>query len=207
MGNTNKDAPALPLPPSSNVVLIKPPVSPPPTTPLTAGSNFEKALAIVLKHEGGYGNDPNDSGGPTNFGITQHDLAVHRGHPVTAADVENMTVAEAGAIYLDTYWKPYLLDYILSFKVSAIIFDQGVLSGTHTAVKLAQQAVGVNPDGLMGAITIGAINAAAPTALANKILDLCAQHYKDIASSVPKDQVFLKGWENRVDSLRSFVNA
>ena len=34
--------------------------------------SFARALKIVLSHEGGYVNHPNDKGGATNQGITQH---------------------------------------------------------------------------------------------------------------------------------------
>ncbi|MBI5343968.1 MAG: hypothetical protein HZB83_01285, partial [Deltaproteobacteria bacterium] len=33
--------------------------------------NFERAIAFVLRHEGGYANDPRDPGGETNFGISK----------------------------------------------------------------------------------------------------------------------------------------
>jgi lysozyme family protein len=32
---------------------------------------FDKAIEIILKHEGGYVNDPDDPGGETKFGITK----------------------------------------------------------------------------------------------------------------------------------------
>jgi len=33
--------------------------------------NFEKALEMLLKHEGGYVNHPRDPGGETNHGVTR----------------------------------------------------------------------------------------------------------------------------------------
>ena len=33
-------------------------------------TTFNEIIEVVIKHEGGYVNDPNDLGGETNFGIT-----------------------------------------------------------------------------------------------------------------------------------------
>ena len=33
--------------------------------------NFEKALELVLHHEGGYVDHPKDPGGATNYGVTK----------------------------------------------------------------------------------------------------------------------------------------
>ena len=39
-------------------------------------ADFNKAIAIILKHEGGYVNDPDDPGGETNMGITKRDFLI-----------------------------------------------------------------------------------------------------------------------------------
>lgn len=51
---------------------------------------------MVLKHEGGYVNDPADSGGETNYGISK------RAYP--DLDIANLTKAQAGSIYQRDYW-------------------------------------------------------------------------------------------------------
>ena len=36
-----------------------------------ANRTFDEIIEVVLKHEGGYVDDPDDKGGATNFGVTQ----------------------------------------------------------------------------------------------------------------------------------------
>ena len=57
---------------------------------------FDDIIKVVLKHEGGYVNDPKDPGGETNFGIAK------RSHP--DVDIENLTEDEAKDIYKEHYW-------------------------------------------------------------------------------------------------------
>lgn len=58
--------------------------------------NFEKAVAFVLRHEGGYTNDNRDPGGETKFGISK------RAYP--SLDIKNLTEEQAKVIYRRDYW-------------------------------------------------------------------------------------------------------
>lgn len=60
-------------------------------------ASFEIAIALVLRHEGGYtAGLPNDPGGETNYGISK------RAYP--QLDIKNLTVAGAKEIYRRDYW-------------------------------------------------------------------------------------------------------
>lgn len=85
--------------------------------------NFNLALGFVLRHEGGYVNDPADPGGETNFGISK------RYHP--DEDIKNMTAKRAGEIYLNDYWLP-VCD-IIKFPLDIIWFDTAVNMGRDDA--------------------------------------------------------------------------
>lgn len=169
-------------------------------------SNFEKALEIVLGHEGGYSNIPEDHGGPTKYGITQHDLSIHRGHSVSADDVSAMSVKEAGEIYLKTYWKPYHLDEVKSFKIAAILFDQGVLCGPGTAIRLMQQALKIQSDGKIGPQTLAALNSCDEKSAGLSFLDRCDERFEGIVNRSPDQSLFLNGWLNRTHDLRRILN-
>ncbi len=91
-------------------------------------SNFDYCLKEVLKSEGGYSNDPSDSGGATNFGITITDYRKYIKKNGTPEDVKNMTVDQAAVIYKKRYWDALDCDNLPS-GVDYTVFDYGVLSG------------------------------------------------------------------------------
>lgn len=110
---------------------------------------FEDAVEIILYHEGGYVNDPNDPGGETNFGISK------RAHP--NVDIKNLTKEEAIAIYRKHYWEKMNCDALPSL-LRLPAFDCAVNQGVSRASKWLQEAAGVKQDGIIGPQTLLALH-------------------------------------------------
>jgi len=147
-------------------------------------SNYNDCLQRVLKDEGGYTNDPNDSGGPTNFGITIADYRKYINKNGTAEDVKSMSVDEAKIIYKARYWDALGCDKLPS-GVDYTCFDYGVNSGLGRPRKALQRF-----KSLSGTQLIDAIN------------DERTAFLKAISSG--KNGKFLKGWLARVNRVRSY---
>ena len=98
-------------------------------------ANFEFALALTLKFEGGYADNPSDPGGATNMGVTRATLARVRGRPVSKAEVASLTRAEAADIYRKFYWDAVSADALPS-GVDAVVFDHAVNSGPGAAMRM-----------------------------------------------------------------------
>jgi lysozyme family protein len=122
--------------------------------------NFDAALQLVLKHEGGYVNHPEDPGGETNMGIT---VAVARAAGYTGPMV-SLPMDVVRQIYLDRYWKVVQADDLPPAARYAV-FDAAVNSGPRQAVVWLQRALGVADDGVIGPRTLAAANAANPEVL------------------------------------------
>ena len=120
-------------------------------------TSFEKAVDFVLSFEGGYSNDPRDSGGETNFGISK------RSYP--NEDIKAMTRERAIEIYRKDYWEVAGCDK-LPGPIAFVLFDGAVNQGPPKAIRLLQAALGVQQDGVIGPQTIqSAGNAGAKTVL------------------------------------------
>lgn len=104
-----------------------------------ASSTFDSCLSFVLKWEGGFSNDPRDTGGATNMGVTIATLSQELGHGATVADVRNMTRDTAAAIYRKRYWNT-IRAYDLPAGVDLIAFDIAVNSGTGRALNWLQMS-------------------------------------------------------------------
>lgn len=108
---------------------------------------FIRAVDLVLRHEGGLVDNPNDPGGLTNFGISQ------RAYP--DVDIRALTRNQAMAIYERDYWTPLRCEE-LPTDVAVVLFDMAVNMGRDRAVRLLQRALNIPQDGLIGPRTIAA---------------------------------------------------
>lgn len=155
---------------------------------------FNKAVETVLKHEGGYVNNPNDLGGETNFGISK------KSYP--NLDIKNLTKDDAIAIYKRDFWDKYGYEDIGPEKIYTKIFDMAVCMGPHMAHLLIQRALWacnspVNEDGILGIITKEAINNAVTSALQAAYKAEIAARFRFLANERKENKVFLKGWLKR----------
>ena len=102
-------------------------------------TTFDEIIEVVLKHEGGYVDDPDDRGGATNLGITQGTLSQFRENDVTKDDVRDLTVEEAKECYFEMFWQPSQAEK-LPEEVRHLYFDMVVNHGQGNAVKILQMA-------------------------------------------------------------------
>lgn len=168
-------------------------------------ARFLDSLPFILRWEGGYVNHPNDPGGATNKGVTQRTYdRWRRRQGLESQDVRKLEDDELHAIYESGYWLPPRCDK-LKEALDLVQFDTAVNMGPQRAVKMLQTTVGVSADGDFGPITLGAVDA---SDLGQTLIGYCEQresYYRRLAEKRPKLAVFLKGWLNRLNSLRSEI--
>ena len=152
-------------------------------------TTFEEIIEEVLKHEGGYVNDPHDAGGETNFGIAK------KFNP--DVDIKNLTKEGAKEIYYEKYWKPSKADKVPD-QLKHIYFDMVVNFGKRGAVKVLQQAAvakghKIAVDGGIGPNTLKAIkNVETDRVRAYRVLK-----FANIVIKKPTQEKFWLGWFRR----------
>ena len=169
----------------------------------------------IIAIEGGFVDDPDDSGGATNFGITEQ---VARENNYTG-DMEHMPIEIARKIYEDRYWEPLHLSVIeqMSNIVAEEIIDTGVNTGIVRAAKFLQRSLTVLNnkgkfypdlvvDGQLGNQTIRALGdylahrgSEGELVLVKMLNCLQGAFYVELAERREKDESFVYGWlKNRV---------
>lgn len=165
-------------------------------------TSFERALAHTLTFEGGLSDHPADPGGRTNRGITQRKLSeVRRVAPELnlPSAVDDLTDAQVAIIYRREYWDRLSCDE-LPAGLALAVFDAGVNAGIGRAAKWLQQALRVKADGIIGAQTIGAAQAAYRVPLLNEFHARRGFHYMTLDSL---DDTFGLGWSRRLMSTHT----
>ncbi|HEY1288494.1 MAG TPA: glycosyl hydrolase 108 family protein [Burkholderiales bacterium] len=174
-------------------------------------ASFDAFFPTLLKHEGGFVNDPADPGGATNKGITMATFQkCARALLDIAPTLENLkaiTDAQAGRIYKPLYWDRIHGDEIESQDLANIVFDFQVNAGTN-AGKLLQRTLnesGARPplavDGDVGPATIAVLKGADQRAIYRRFRQGRIDYYRDLVDNHPALRRFLKGWLARVESF------
>lgn len=177
-------------------------------------ADFNLAIPKVLDLEGGFQNHPDDSGNyyngeliGTNRGITPGVYAAYLGRDVTESDMLAITQAIAKDIYKVRYWDRIKGDLINSQAVAEIFFDGAVNHGVSRGTKLMQETLNQNfgdnlsVDGVVGPLTLAAINQANASQLHNAYKARRIDFYHQIVANKPSQSVFLQGWLNRMNEF------
>lgn len=160
--------------------------------------NIKDLIDDILRREGGFVDHPDDRGGATNFGITQDTLAQWRGRPVSVDEVRTLTPDEAAEIYAARYVLTPRFDGIEHDDLAALVVDCGVNHGPARAARWLQSAAGVAVDGMVGPVTLGAVNQQDGVTLYRAVLAERCRFYGRLITRDPSQAVFAAGWANRV---------
>ena len=164
-------------------------------------ANFFKSLEIVLKHEGGFVDHPEDPGGATNKGITHKTYSDFLGRPLEDVDeLKNIPDEHVQQIYKDGYWNRVKADQ-LPGGVDFCTFDWAVNSGPGRAAKALQKAVMVTQDGAIGPMTLAAVEEELPEEIIEKITKEREEFYRSLRTF----DTFGKGWLRRNEETRDFA--
>jgi lysozyme family protein len=167
---------------------------------------FADALAIVLRHEGGYQCDRHDAGNWTGGAIGAGELRGTK-FGISAAsypllDIRNLAESDAAAIYRRDFWDPMALDRFPP-ATAAKLFDAAVLMGQKPAIKCLQRALraagyrAIDDDGVIGQETLGAAQGAMAPVLLAAFREAIADRHRLTAEMRPGDARFLPGWLKR----------
>jgi len=175
-------------------------------------SNFDSAIKVVLLHEGGWVDDPNDLGGETNFGVS---IRFIKAEGLTPKDLgldvatfepnclKKLTKEKASDIFKRFFWDRYGFAAIIDPTVATKCFDMSVNMGGTASAKCAQRAVNLlipnklTVDGGWGKLTFGAINGLDPKQFIKAYSGTLADYYEAIIVARPKNAVFRKNWMRR----------
>lgn len=160
--------------------------------------HFDYAFDEVIGLEGGYIDDPDDTGGETNWGIAK------KWHP--NVDIKNLTKEGAMGIYWEEYWNPLLLGQIISGLVASEVFEQAINMGRKQAILHVQHSlsllgIGVTRDGIIGQQTIKGINSLPVVKVESYMKCLNGfqfMRYLEIVSNNPSQKKFFVGWLRRI---------
>ena len=176
-------------------------------------ADFNEALALTKNNEGGYSNNPSDSGGETYKGISRNNWPHWNGwlqidHIKSTYGTDAHTINQYGAqdpvlqndvdvFYKANFWDVNNLDKFNDQQIANSVYDFGVNSGTGRAARVLQGVLGVTQDGQIGSGTLSALNSKDPETVYNAFNAQRKKLYEAWAQK-PGQAQFLHSWLSRL---------
>lgn len=166
-------------------------------------------VPLIFKWEGGFVNDPQDRGGPTNMGVTLKTWQMlgrdkNQDGKNDLEDLKMITPDEVVELVLKPYWDRWKADHIINQAIANILVDWVWASGRYGIV-IPQRILGVKQDGIVGNITLGAVNLYVDQKkLFDTIKGARIAYIDDICIARPANNRYKKGWMNRLNDFRFY---
>lgn len=161
---------------------------------------------FILSFEGGFSNHPLDKGGATNKGVT---IATWRqvGYDkdgdgdIDVDDLRLLSDADAvNRVMKPHYWDRWKADRIRSQSIANLVVDWVWASGKH-GITNVQRVLGVKQDGMVGPVTLAALNNSDPRALFDRLKNERVAFIDSLCRKNPSQQVFRAGWLRRLGAI------
>jgi len=165
-------------------------------------ANVKILAPIIIEWESRkFTNDPIDRGHATKDGITLSTWMA-QGYDKDGdgdVDVDDLKLINNNdfEFILKLYWNSWKADQINNQSIANILVDWVWGSGSW-GIKIPQRILGLTEDGVVGKITLNAVNTANQKGLFQDIKKFREQFLWDIVKRDPTQQRFIKGWLNRL---------
>ena len=170
-------------------------------------ADVNRLSPFILKWEGGFVDHKNDKGGATNMGVTiatwrQNGYDKDGDGDIDVADLKLLTKQDViNRILKPHYWDRWKADQIISQPIANILVDWVWGSGKWGVI-IPQRLLGLQADGVVGQLTIAAVNKQNPAELFARIKTARVEFLNNIVKNDPSQKVFLRGWINRLNDLK-----
>ena len=174
-------------------------------------ANFDLYFPKEIIAEGSaYEDVEGDSGGCTKYGLTLDDVKEyhvdldHNG-VFDCNDVKSIDRNTAHNMLKSLYWDYFKADQITNQSLAEFIVDSGLNQGRVLIVKYIQGIVGVEADGHFGPNSLKALLDHLADGAEDEFDALYKKRedrYNAIVASRPSQSKFIKGWMNRLNSIK-----
>lgn len=169
------------------------------------GETNEELWKRAKASKNGFVFDPVDTGGVTVVGVIYTTFVTYckkkKIKNDSVDDLKKLTYDMWFDILKGSYWNRWYADQIKSQSVAEMLVDWVWASGVH-GIKIPQRMLGVTDDGIVGAMTLDALNKKDPKDFFNSLVQERTNFVEGIVKRSPSQEKFLKGWKNRINDLK-----